>query len=376
MNPLEAAFIGAGLDPKTGRRTVVNNSVSTLLFVFYVIMGGNPFFVVLAISSPIIEHRTTKIAPADAALEALVRRGLVRLGTGNPKVIQPVSGLFGHSLIYFVEVDQAALVAQGRSFFGSKKYSLVDPKTGKSQGGRDASIHGFGATEYHQMLSALSVTPISAPSSSIAGFARFSGGGGVVAGGGAVAAVPHHGGGKKPHPAPMCGHSVCTHLHNSGAGHGAIVLPIFSYKCPDGSNKSVVIMGFEKRSWNLFCEGMESSDNGCWIETIARALREEGKIFLSRHLEDSDIKLGNPIGRTPVFYVQLDRSMVTHYLSRGILNAQVAADNANSILLHCYKEIQAIGFFEKKGNNIVALPGNPVGYPDTFSGVANQWRLS
>jgi hypothetical protein len=68
--------------------------------------------------------------------------------------------------------------------------------------------------------------------------------------------------------------------------------------------------------------------------------------------------------------------MVKHNLSRGILNAQVAADNRNPILPRCYKEIQAIGFFEKQGTKLVPLDGNPVGYPNKFSDVANSWRMS
>lgn len=380
-DPVKEFFKENYLDPETGRN--LNHAtggafgrdttfLSTFLFLFYVMMGGNPFFVVLAGSCPIIEHKSSKTALADAALEALLARGLVLSGTGKPTVIHPVGGLFGHHLIYFMQIDQAALVQQGHSFFRNKVYSLVNPRTGKSQGGRDASVHGFGAPEYLQMLRAFPKSSSSAPLPSLAGFAR--GGGGC--GGAAIAALHHRDGGKKTHSAPTCGHALCTDLHNIGAGHGAIVILYFEYHCIDKSTKSVVIMGFEKGSWNFFCEKMEDSDNGCWIATIARALREEGKIFLSRHLEEFDIKLGNPIGRTPVFYVELDRSMVTYDLSRGVLNAQVAADNSNSRLPPCYKEIKAIGFFERVGNSLVPLPGNPSGYPNTFSVVANEWRLS
>ncbi len=389
MDPIHQAFINAGLDPTIGNnknhasggafksRPVYSavSTLSTLLFAFYVMMGGNPFFVILANSSPIIKHESSNTIPADAALEALFARGLVRPGTDKPTEIKHVHGLFGHPLIYFVQVDQAALVGQGHSLFGSKKYSLVNPEIGKTQGRKDASLDGFGPSEYLQMLTALSDTPSSAPLPSSAGFAR-GGGGCAVAGGGAAVVSPHHGGSKKSHPAPTCGHALCTHLQNSDAGHGGIVLLVFEYRCSDGSKKSVVIMGFEKGSWNFFCEKMEHKDKGCWIRTIVRALREEGKIFPSRYLQDSDIKLGKPIGRTPVFYVQLDRSMVTHDLSRGVLNAQVAADNSNSSLPACYKEIQAIGFFERDGNRLVPLPGNPASYPDTFSRVVQSWLFS
>lgn len=150
---MDGFFRNNGLDPKTGRniehagggafRADPTTSLSNLLFVFYVMMDGNPFFVVLANSSPIIEYKSSKTTPADAALEALFARGLVRPGTGNPTVIHSVYGLFGKPVINFVQVDQAALVEKGHSFFGSKVYSLVDPRTGKSQGGKDASIPGF-----------------------------------------------------------------------------------------------------------------------------------------------------------------------------------------------------------------------------------------
>jgi hypothetical protein len=388
-DPIRQAFINAGLDPKTGRRLEYAsggaftsdsafNAVLRFFFAFYLMVGGNPFFIVLAQSSPIIEHKSSsKTTLAHVALEALVARGLVRPGTGEPTDIKHVHGLFSQPLIYFVKVDQEALVQKGKTFFGTKKYSLVDPTTGKTHGGNDASIIGFGHSEYDQMLKALSGTPISAPLPSSAGFARGGGGGAVAGGGGGAVAASHHHGGKT-HSAPTCGHARCTHLHNTGAGHGAIVLPVFAYVCTDRSKKSVVISGFEKGSWNLFCEKMEGKDNGCFIATVERALREEAKIILSRRLENDDIKLGNPIGRTPVFYVQLDRSMVTHNLSRGVLNAQVSADNGNPSLPSCYKENQAIGFFERIGYNLVPLPGNPnpSSYPNIFSRVVQSWLSS
>jgi len=370
---MEDFFTSQGLDPKTGRNPhhstnpIGRDTIPTLLLALYVMMGGNPYFVVLTQSSPIIEYQSSKTTLTDAALDAFIKRGLVRPGTGILTVIHSINGLFGHPVIHFVQVDQAALVQQGHSFIGSKVYSLVDPRTGKSQGGKDVSITGFGPTQYSEMLAALLTRLSSASSPSSAGFAR--GGGG---GGGAVAASHTHGG--KTHSAPTCGHALCTHLHNTDAGHGAIVLPVF--RCKDGSKKSVLIMGFEKGSWNFFCETMERKDNGCWIATIARALREEAKIFLSRHLDDSDIRVRKPIGRTPVFHVQLDRIMVKHDLSCGVLNAQVAADNSDRSLSPCYKEIQAIGFFDIVENRLVPLPENPDGYPKEFSRVVNNWLSS
>jgi hypothetical protein len=374
---LKAAFIAAGLDPRTGRPVQLPlNSKAPFWFVFYIMTGGNPFLVVPPGSSPIIKHMSSTTMPADAALEALVRGGLVRPGTGEPTVINPISGLFGIRLIFFIKIDQTALAPQGHSVCSTKKYSLVDPKTGKSQRGKDRTIHSFGVSQYSAIYAKLFPTSYSDPLPSLAEFACAGGGGGAFAGGGAAVASPHHGGGKRSHPAPTCGHDLCTHLHRDGAGHGAIVLPVFQYKCSDGSKKSVVIMVFEKGFWNLLCEGMEGKDIGCWIRTIDRALREEGKIFLSRHLEEADIRLGNLIRTTPVFYVQLDRSMVTHDLSRGVLNAQVAVENSNTSLPSCYKEIRAIGFFERVGNRLVPLDGNPAGYLNTFSPVVRSWLSS
>jgi hypothetical protein len=352
-------------------------SVSTFLFVIYVIMDGNPFFVVLADSSPIIEHRSSNTTdPSKAALEALLAKRLVRTGTHKPTVIHPVHGLFDKPVIHFVEVDQTALVQPGHSMLGSKVYSLVVPETGKSQGGKDSS---FGLANYSKLRAALLPMLSSSTSAPKAAFARGGGGGGAVAfgGGGAAVAASHHHGGKKTYPAPTCGHCLCTDLHDEGAGHGGIVIPYFEYHCKDGSKKTATIMIYEeRRSWNFLCERMEDKDNGCWIATIQRALREEGKLFLSRDLEKADIKLGKPIRRTPVFYVELERNMVKHNLSRGVLNSQVAADNSNPSLPPCYKEIQAIGFFERIGGNLVPLPGNPSCYPDIFSDVVKSWLSS
>jgi hypothetical protein len=194
------------------------------------------------------------------------------------------------------------------------------------------------------------------------------GGSSAIAGGGV--AVPAR------HSATSCRHAVCLHLKNTNAGHGVILVISFIYYCKVGPTKSVIIMVNEKGSWNLPCETMEKKDLGCWLATLERAIREECKIFLSTHLSDSHITLGTSIGKTPVFYVHLNTDMVKHNLSRGILNAQVAADNRNPILPRCYKEIQAIGFFEKQGTKLVPLDGNPVGYPNKFSDVANSWRMS
>jgi 8-oxo-dGTP pyrophosphatase MutT (NUDIX family) len=155
--------------------------ISTLLFVLYVMMGGNPFFVVLAGSSPIIERNSSTTAPDDAALEAMLKRGLVRLGTEKPTVIHSVYRLFGKPVIHFVQVDEAELASQGHSFFGSKVYSIVDGN-GNSKGGKDASILGFGAAQYAEMRTALLPKLSSASSPPMVGFAR--GGGGAVAGGG------------------------------------------------------------------------------------------------------------------------------------------------------------------------------------------------
>jgi hypothetical protein len=379
MEDLEKAFKKWGID-YTGRnpnhaRGGVLSSLSMLFFVFYVMMGGNPAFVVLAGSLPIIKHTSSKTSLADAALEALLAMGLVRPGTGNPTVIHTIIGLSDrHPVIHFVQVDEAALVPPGHSLFGSKVYSFVDPRTGKTRGGKYATIPGFGATQYTEMLTALLPNLSSVPPPSLAEYAR-GGSGAVAGGGGAAGAVSHHHRGKT-HLDPECGHKVCNELRSINAGPDAIVLPVFEYHCKDGIKKSVVIMGFDDGSWNFFCVKMEDSDYRCWIWTIPRELKKEGKILLSRYLNDYDIKLGNPISRTPVFYVKLERSMVIHDLSRVVLNAQIAAENRDPSPPICNKNIQAIGFFERVGNNLVPLPGNPFGYPNTFSPVVRSWLSS
>jgi hypothetical protein len=192
------------------------------------------------------------------------------------------------------------------------------------------------------------------------------------AGGSGSSAKPS--GGRKKYPAPTCGHAVCKCLDNKDAGHGVILRICFYYKSRDGSTKPVFIMGFEKgrEYWNFFCEKMEDADKWCWIAIIERASREEAKVLLSRPLQESDITLDKFIGRTPVFLLQLDRTMVTHNLSRRILNDHIVADKANKGLPKCYKEIKAIGFFEIVGKHLVPLPDNPPGYPDTFSDVVKS----
>jgi 8-oxo-dGTP pyrophosphatase MutT (NUDIX family) len=174
-----------GRNPKHasgGAFTTPHTFFSTFLFVFYVMMGGNPFFVLLANSSPIIEHESANTAdPSEAALEALLARGLVRLGTHKLTVIYPVYRLFDKPVIHFVEVDLAVLVEKGHSFFGSKKYSLVNPLCGESQGGKESS---FGLDNYSKLSYALLPMLPSSTSAPKAAFARGGGGGAVAFGGG------------------------------------------------------------------------------------------------------------------------------------------------------------------------------------------------
>ena len=197
----------------------------------------------------------------------------------------------------------------------------------------------------------------------------FSGGGG--------GSSAKHSGSRKKYSAPTCGHAVCNRFSKNHTGHGVILKIRFSYHARDGSTRDVIIMGSDgPRGWNFFCEKMEDADRGCWIAIIERALREEAKVILSRPLQESDITLDRLIGRTPVFLLHLDHTMVKHNLSRTILNNHIAADKANKALPKCYKEIDAIGFFEMVGNRLVPLPGNPPGYPDTFSGVVKSYFSS
>jgi hypothetical protein len=194
-----------------------------------------------------------------------------------------------------------------------------------------------------------------------------------VGGGGSSA---KHSSSRTKYPDPKCRHAVCKQLHDTHAGHGVILKIRFSYKAPDGSIRHVLIMGLDGvRGWNFFCEKMEDADKGCWIATIERALREEAKVFLSRPLQESDITLDKLIGTTPVFLLHLDHTMVTHNLSRTILNNHIAADKANKGLPKCYKEIEAIGFFEMVGKRLVQLPGNPLG-SNTFSDVVKSYFSS
>lgn len=176
--------------------------IFTITFLFYVMMGGNPSLLVLMGSLPIVEHKPSKkMTEADAALEALLTMGLVRPGTVNPPtVIHPISGLFGHSaVIHFVEVDEAALAPQGHSLLRSKVYSLVSLNTGKTQGGKDPSIPGFGAAQYAEMKTALLPMLQSSTSPSLVGFAR----------GGDTVALPKSTrfGGSAAHSSPSHGHS-------------------------------------------------------------------------------------------------------------------------------------------------------------------------
>jgi len=178
------------------------------MFVFYALMGGNPFFVVLANSSPIIEHRSEHKSPDDAAFEALLRRCLVHSGAKKPTNIIHVNGVFGLPRVHFVQVSEADLVSASSfsSLFSNKLYSLVDPKTGKSRGGEVRTISGFGVPEYNALLSFLPSSSPSKPSPSLPKFALGGGGGGgAVAfgggGGGGGGAVAFGGGGGGGGPA-------------------------------------------------------------------------------------------------------------------------------------------------------------------------------
>ena len=366
-----------GLDPKTGRNpkhasggAFKSAHIFTVTFLFYVMMGGNPHLLVLMGSSPIVEHKPSKkMKEADAALEALLAMGLVRLGTGNPTVIHPISGLFDGNVIHFVEVAEEALASQGHSWLNSKVYSLVNLNTGKTQGGKDVSIPGFGAAQYAEMQTALLRMLSSAPPPSLVGFARGGGSGGAVAGGGGGGAAA------TSLPTVPCGHDVCSTMeHLENAGHGVILFPWFMYHDrASGATFPVVILVHEKRSWNAICERMNHSDKGCWYSTITRALREEGKMTLRKSLEQSD---GTPVrgslGRTPVWYLQIG-DLVKTTLNRATLNARVTSDNADPTLPKDFKEIGAIGFFRQlPDGSLVGLPGNPPVRFDVFSRIVNS----
>jgi 8-oxo-dGTP pyrophosphatase MutT (NUDIX family) len=222
LNPLRAAFVGAGINPKTCQRLQCNpGCFSTFLFAFYVMMGGNPFFVVLLDSSPIWEHKSSRAIPAEAALEVLLAKGVVDPKTSDPTVIIPLSGLFGAEMIFFVQVDEKSLVKIVKkdlfSFFKPDVYSLVNPRTGKTGSGNDKTIPGFfDLSHYNAMLTALSPMLSSASLPSLSGFARGGGGGGAVArGGGGGAVARGGGGGKSAPPASSLRLAETASLHSS-----------------------------------------------------------------------------------------------------------------------------------------------------------------
>ncbi len=344
-------------------------SIFTITFLFYAMMGGNPFLLVLMGSSPIVEHNPSKkMTEADAALEALLTRGLVRPGMGKPTVIHHIGGLFGCNVIHFVQVDEEALASKGRhSFFGfNKVYTLLDPITGLTQGGKRYSS-GLTLAQYAAILDALLPKLSSASPPSLAGVAR--GGGGAVAGGGGGGAAA------TSLPTVPCGHDVCSTMeHLENAGHGVILFPWFMYHDrASGATFPVVILVHEKGSWNAICERMNHSDKGCWYSTITRALREEGKMKLRKSLKQSD---GTPVrgslGRTPVWYLQIG-DLVETTLNRATLNARVTSDNADPKLPKDFKEIQAIGFFRQlPDGSLVGLTGNPSVRFDVFSRIVNS----
>jgi ADP-ribose pyrophosphatase YjhB (NUDIX family) len=211
-DPIATFFQNQGCD-KHGRRQVTGIAggarlspaipvMIEFMFVFYALMGGNPFFVVLANSSPIMEHRSKHTSPDDAAFEALLQRCLVHSGAKKPTNIIHVNGVFGLHCVHFVQVSETDLVSASSfySLFSKKPYSLVDPQTGKSRGGKVRTITGFGVREYQTLLSAL-VPSGATLLPSLASFASGGGGGGggvAVAGGGGGVALAGGGGGGGP----------------------------------------------------------------------------------------------------------------------------------------------------------------------------------
>ena len=228
IDPIATFFKKQGLD-KHGRQQVTGGArlspvtpvMIEFMFVFYdALMGGNPFFVVLANSSPIIEHRSAHTSPDDAAFEALLRRGLVHPGAKKPTNIIHVNGVFGLPRVHFVQVSEADLVSASSfsSLFSKKLYSLVDPQTGKSRGGIVRTITGFGVREYQTLLSAL-VPSGATLLPSLASFASGGGGGVAVAGGG--------GGGGGP-AASVADHSRLQVVQKMGVVSNVFALLILS----------------------------------------------------------------------------------------------------------------------------------------------------
>ena len=238
MDPIATFFKNQGLD-KHGRQQVTGGArlspvtpvMIEFMFVFYALIGDEfaktTFFVVLANSSPIIEHRSAHTSPDDAAFEALLRRGLVHPGAKKPTNIIHVNGVFGLPRVHFVQVSEADLVSASSfsSLFSKKLYSLVDPQTGKSRGGKKKTSK-FDVRKYQTLLSAL-VPSGATLLPSLASFASGGGGGGggvAVAGGGGRAVA---GGGGGP-AASVADHSRLQVVKRMGVVSNVFTLLILS----------------------------------------------------------------------------------------------------------------------------------------------------
>jgi hypothetical protein len=385
----------------------------TFWFIFMVMQGGVLRVLVLPDSLPVFQRDDVDSNPSTAAYNTLQHYGILRPNAPQPRNIWEGGnsvGLESVNRLTFVQLDPTHLVDS--SSWGIKKYSLCDGN-GRSESSVDRTVDGFRDDQYRRLfeqLSQISVRPFDqsvrhepmnpalartslfsthsaephqAPKSS----RKHSSGGGEAAEillpdceaadaedssftsmfrglmSGGEATTPSL-------PTVLCGHDVCSTMeHLENAGHGVILFPWFMYHDrASGATFPVVILVYEKGSWNAMCETMSRSDKGCWYSTITRALREEGKMTLRKSLQPSD---GTPVrgslGRTPVWYLQIG-DLVETKLNRATLNARVASDNADPKLPKDFKEIQAIGFFRQlPDGSLVGLPGNPSVRFDVFS---------
>lgn len=364
MNSIAKTLRGLGCDPSTGRQSAAAataiaraNAVSPvhfgdlmlmLRFVFYLIIGGRPY-VVFVQQSLIVEHFSSTTAPDSAALEALVQKNLVPPRTLKPTVIHAVKG------IYFVKVDEGVLRSKGSTIFGSKLYSLIDPLTGKTQGGKIPSV--FEQPQCQEMMAAfLSKVQTTPPLPPLASFAS---------------------GGKCDVVDRLCDHKLCKKNLPKTA---VLIFPVFEYKYPNMSKESVLILNFKNGVWDIPNKIMDPSDKLCWLATIMRVLLNDVKITLSYPLNDSNVKTGKPFKGIPTFFVMLDQSMVVGRLSREVLNQKVLEDNAMIPgLSACDDVTQEVGFFVRRGGALIPVPRvgleSVPGDPPNFSRLVLSWLL-
>lgn len=396
MRPTKKTIAGGGMSAAGG------GIAHTFWFIFLVMRDGVLRVLVLPDSLPVFQRDDAASNPKTAAYNTLQHYGLLRSNAPQPRNIWEGGnsvGLENVNQLTFVQLDPTHLVDS--SSWGSKKYSLCDGN-GRSESSVDRTVDGFRDDKYRllfEQLSQISVRPFEqpvrhepmnpalartdlfsthsaepprAPKSS---WKHSSGGGEAAEAEDPTITSMFSGAAATSLPTVPCGHDVCSTMeHFENAGHGVILFPWFMYHDrASGATFPVVILVYEKGSWNAICETMSRSDKGCWYRNMQRAIREEGKMTLRKKLEPTDgTPMRGSLGRTPVWYMQIG-DIVETKLNRATLNARVAADNADPSLPRDFKEIQAIGFFRQlPDGNLVGLPGNPIVPSNVFSKIVTS----